>query len=499
MSALFLTLAQPPWRLGCVAVAALVPAILAARRAGRIESIILGAAVGFVYGGIGCHWLPDAFESLGTAPALTLAATALTILWAKALPFAVLGALAHAMRRWRPSAQAVALAAALGLAQLWMGASRWGLPVLLLGHSQLSVPGVAQLAVVAGVPGLSALLVATNVAIACAVEDRRRGGPLAVGALSAWLVLAATGEPVARALRPRATEMRTLLLVQPSIDRELRWKREYQHVILDQIATQTEEALADVSEPLDAILWPENVLTTPFASDARLARRFSRVVDTWAAPLVTGLVRAPRSKEMGRYRSSIVWWQGGVGEVASVDKTRALPLVESSRNFVGRSLLTLVVGDAAGGPQVAEAVSAGALTGDFTLTPALCFEALFPGIVADRRDPTSFAIVNLADDSWVSGEVADAQLVTSAAFRAIEQRMPLVRVAHGGLSVAIDPFGRETLRMPSDVAAHRVVHVALSSPPTALERSTIVVLAVVPGTLAMALATRTRARAERAS
>jgi len=44
----------------------------------------------------------------------------------------------------------------------------------------------------------------------------------------------------------------------------------------------------------------------------------------------------------------------------------------------------------------------------------------------------SVAIVNLADDSWVAGEVVDAQLIAAASFRAIEQRLTLVRVSHGG-------------------------------------------------------------------
>ena len=170
-----------------------------------------------------------------------------------------------------------------------------------------------------------------------------------------------------------------------------------------------------------AILWPENLLTVPVTHENQIGRRLQGYVNDWGVPVVTGLVREVDGDKPGRYRNSAVWWSPLVGQRDAIDKVRAIPLIESGRGFWGRSALARIVGEAANGPRVEEARITRPLRGEFTLSPVLCFEVLFPQIVVDRRDERSVAIVNLADDSWVAGEVVDAQLIAAASFRAIEQ------------------------------------------------------------------------------
>ena len=167
-----------------------------------------------------------------------------------------------------------------------------------------------------------------------------------------------------------------------------------------------------------------------------------------------------------------------------------MPLVESNRNFFGRTVLAKIVGEAARGPRVAESLGLRALAGEFTLSPVLCFEVLFPQIVAQRRNDKSVAIVNFADDSWVPGETVDTQLVTAAAFRAIEQRLTLIRVSHGGLSVVIDPFGREIASLPPNIYSHRFIQVSAMPPAAMVERASILMLPVVAALTTWLLGTR---------
>jgi apolipoprotein N-acyltransferase len=178
-----------------------------------------------------------------------------------------------------------------------------------------------------------------------------------------------------------------------------------------------------------------------------------------------------------------VWWSPQIGQIDAVDKVRAIPLIESSRSFSGRAVLGRVMGEVAKGPRVVEALVARPIQGEFTISPALCFEVLFPRIVAERRNDESVAIVNFADDSWVPGEVVDAQLVSAARFRAIEQRMTLVRISHGGLSVVIDRYGHEIASLEPDTTAHLFVEVAASSPPSIFEKAAILFLPLVAGLL----------------
>jgi apolipoprotein N-acyltransferase len=481
-SALLLTLSQSPIDLGFVAVAALIPWLLATRRADAIEAVVLGVLMGVVYGLAGANWLISAFESQGAFGFQSVFGALLTAFWGKGLLFGAMGYAVWRLRNEGPLFQGLALAMLFGLGEFWIGASRWGLPFILLGHSQISVPGVAQLAVVAGVPGISALLFATNCALASLFENRRSAAPLAAGLVAAWTASALCGIPLVVALRPSAdVETKTLLLVQPTISRDRRWEPAFQNVILDEIAIYTAEALEDAEKSPDAILWPENLLTTPLTKNKKLERQFQAYVDGWNVPVITGLVRISETENSGDYRNSVVWWSPGIGLHDAIDKVRAMPLVESNRDFFGRAALAWFVGEAAGGPRVAESLVLRPLEGAFTVSPVLCFEVLFPGIVAARRNEASVAIVNLADDSWVMGETVDAQLVTVAAFRAIEQRLTLVRVSHGGLSVVIDPLGREIASLPPNVYAHEFAQVSASPPASALERLSLFALPVVAG------------------
>ncbi len=481
-SALILVLSQRPYDLGSLAAVALVPWLIAVSRSGSIAAVVISVAMGVVYATAGGNWLFAAFQSQGAHGMHGVLGVLVAALWGKGLLFGAVGWLVQRLRGRATAIGVIAPAALFGLTEYWISNSPWGLPLLLLGHSQHSIPGVAQLAVVVGVPGISCLLFAMNAAFASVFirgRSRMRG---AVAWAAAWLAVATVGLPIARAFEPTVhSSPKNLLVVQPNIPPGHRWDMAYQRMILDEIAAETSRAIREFERPPHAILWPENLLTFPVTQDNELGRRLQNHVNDWGAPVVTGLVREIAGGDPDRYRNSAVWWSPLVGQRDAVDKVRGIPLVESSRAFWGRSLLTRIVGAAARGPKVEEAQRARPLRGEFTLSPVLCFEVLFPRIVADRRDDESVAIVNLADDSWVPGEVVDAQLIAAASFRAIEQRLTLVRVSHGGLSVVINRFGEEIAALQPDTLAHLFLEVSSSPAPSALEKAAILLPAVIAG------------------
>jgi apolipoprotein N-acyltransferase len=96
---------------------------------------------------------------------------------------------------------------------------------------------------------------------------------------------------------------------------------------------------------------------------------------------------------------------------------------------------------------VEEAHDQRALRGRVPLTVVLCFEVIYPRLVAARSRPDVKAIVNLANDSWYDSDIVGEQQLAFASFRAIEQRRWLVRVAEGGPSAVLDPFGRIVRKM----------------------------------------------------
>ena len=288
------------------------------------------------------------------------------------------------------------------------------------------------------------------------------------------------GLPVAERVRPVVSRTPIdLLIVQPAIPRGRRWGYGFQAPNLHLIASFVDRLPADQLQGAHAVVLPENLLTSPVDARPNLEAALQRWVDRLGKPVITGLAMGAR-EDRGEYRSAAVWLEPEAGIVSRVDKERAVPVVESNRAIVGQSVLARLFGGAANWSKVEESRrSFGSLEGSFAVTPVLCYEALFPDIVAARRVPGSVAILNLADDDWVSGDAATYQLTTFATFRAIEQRLNLVRLAHGGLSVAIDEFGRTLESMPLDRHAAERVSVRSSPPVTPSESASLLALPFV--------------------
>ncbi len=73
------------------------------------------------------------------------------------------------------------------------------------------------------------------------------------------------------------------------------------------------------------------------------------------------------------------------------------------------------------------------------IRPLICYEVIFP-----RESITKDAdvIVNLTNDTWYGNSTGPYQHFQMARMRAVENGIPLVRVANSGISAIIDPLGR---------------------------------------------------------
>jgi apolipoprotein N-acyltransferase len=361
---------------------------------------------------------------------------------------------------------------------------------------------VSQLAAVGGVPLVSALLGSLAAAIATLVAPRDREEARSAlrwtAALAAgYLALAAMGLPLAVAvhgsLAPSTPDAALeLLLVQPNRAPGERWAPAAQRTNLALLAQQTEGALTEGSRRPALVVWPETSLTTPLDRDPALREELLAHVERLSVPLLLGAVRAPKdSADPSLYRNSVLWIEPGHGIVDAFDKTHAVPLVEGAGWRSAAGLLGL----AGQGRYVEEGREQRPLHGSGELAATLCYEALFPGLVAARRTPETLAIVNLANDSWFLAEAPSRQQVAFASFRAIEQRLPLVRVAHGGISAVVDPYGRVQASLPFTASGVLRTAIERSGPPSLAARAALLALPCLGGALgygAVALLTRRR-------
>ena len=75
-----------------------------------------------------------------------------------------------------------------------------------------------------------------------------------------------------------------------------------------------------------------------------------------------------------------------------------------------------------------------------SFSPLVCYEVIFPGHVAGHPRPEW--LVNVTNDAWYGISPGPFQHFAQAQYRAIEEGLPMVRVAQTGISAVIDPYGR---------------------------------------------------------
>jgi apolipoprotein N-acyltransferase len=162
--------------------------------------------------------------------------------------------------------------------------------------------------------------------------------------------------------------------------------------------------------------------------------------------LITGSVRVPDDTPAGvpiRRAYNSIYVIDHDGSVLSVyDKTHLVPFGEylPFQNWMERlgfAQLTKLQGGYIAGTQrrpldIPNAPRA---------LPLICYEAIFPGNVAERGDRPDW-IVNLTNDGWFGISTGPYQHLQQARLRAIEEGLPVVRAANTGISAVIDPLGR---------------------------------------------------------
>lgn len=71
----------------------------------------------------------------------------------------------------------------------------------------------------------------------------------------------------------------------------------------------------------------------------------------------------------------------------------------------------------------------------------ICYEDVFPNLVRSRRIEGADVLINLSNDSWFGNSVELYQHLNISRFRAIENRLPIIRCTNSGISAIIDCKG----------------------------------------------------------
>jgi apolipoprotein N-acyltransferase len=351
-------------------------------------------------------------------------------------------------------AKVVAFAALWSIGEWMRGHLLSGFPWDLTGYALAFSDAFNQYAVLGGIWGLSMLTVVMAAMPATLGEGSRRLGIWScLGAVALGAVLAGGG---ALRLAGASTDMVpnvVLRLVQPAISQSEKWAPDSgeQHVeLLRQLTLQVPG-----NEHVSAVIWPETAVQFLLDRDANLRKYLGQVLPPQGL-LLTGAFRGePLTGDYQKLFNSLLVVDHDGNLLGSADKFHLVPLGE----YVPLRHLFPFINKLTPGPEDFIA-GPGATTLKLPgLPPAgalICYEVIFPGQVVDREHRPQW-LVNVTNDAWFGTSTGPYQHFTSARLRAVEEGLPLVRVANTGISGLIDPYGRVLTMIPLGIHAVRDV------------------------------------------
>ena len=407
--------------------------VLAIRLALRTSPGWIGWLVGVGYFGAGLNWIVEPFmvdaATYGwMAPfALVFMAGGLALFWAAGFG---LGA--------RFPQRGLGLVVGLTAAEFLRGYALTGFPWALASHIWIDTP-VAQVGALIGPFGLTLL---TVLAAALAANFTPRG--LAFGLA---MVAAGWGYGLYTLSLPApAPPGLTLRLVQPNAPQDAKWDPDHAQLFFDRLMTATAAPPKPETGKVDLVIWPETALPYLVEDTPQLPAMISAAAN--GVPVAVGLQRVERGADTRGFNALHVFGPGGT-LLAAYDKHHLVPFGEYipfgdlAYDWFGIQAFAARTGHAysAGpGPAVLDLGPLG------KVLPLICYEAVFP---QDLRVPTRADwILQITNDAWFGTLSGPFQHAAQARLRAIEQGLPLVRVANTGVTEVIDARGRITASLP---------------------------------------------------
>ncbi len=422
-----MALGQAPVGFWWATLAALAGLIwLIGRESGAWRAFWLGLFGGAGYFALSLSWIVEPFlidvaRHGWMAPfAVVLLSFGLALFWGAA------AAVAAGARHRAPG-----LAVALAAAEMARGYVLTGFPWAQIGHVWIGTP-LDQLAALAGPEALTAM---TTLAAALPVVWFWRGG--LVAGLALGLV---AGAGVWRLSGPMPADRDlTMRLVQPDAEQHLKWDAGRAQLYFNRLRTLTAQGT-----PADLTVWPETAVPYMLEYSPEVAPMITGA--SGGRPVMFGIQRA----EGERFWNSLRVLEQDGAETARYDKQHLVPFGEyvPFGDILGEWFGLTAFAAQAGGTYSAGPGPAILNLGRFgKVMPLICYEAVFPQDVNAAPERADW-IVQITNDAWFGVWTGPFQHFAQARLRAVEQGLPLVRVANTGVTAVIDARGRVVAQLP---------------------------------------------------
>jgi apolipoprotein N-acyltransferase len=439
LSGTFLAAAFPKPELSLLAWCAFVPLLLACGKRQPRQAFRLGFVAGLTaYGGI-LYWLNIVMVTYGKLHWSVSVCLYLLLAAYLALYF---GVIVYIVRRGEERG----ISPLLSFPLLWVGLEYLrsfflsGFPWASLGYSQYRHLPLIQIADLVGVYGVSFLIAFVNVVLYRAIKGgvvrERSALPVKSAALCAGLLVLTLGYGYWRIGQPETGPQVRVALIQGNISQDIKWDPAFQEATVAIYERLTRQAAA---ERPDLVIWPESAAPFFFQKDVLYADRIRALSRQLKTYLLFGSPAYEIEADRPRFLNSAFLLSPGGEVLGRSDKIHLVPFgeyVPMARLLPFVTKLVEGIGDFSPGKE-ARPLN----TGKGEIGVLVCFEGIFPELARAYVRAGSRMLVNISNDAWYKRSSAPYQHLAMTVFRAVENRVPLVRSTNTGISAIINSRG----------------------------------------------------------
>lgn len=319
----------------------------------------------------------------------------------------------------------------------------------LLGYSQYRNLPLIQISDISGAYGVSFLIVVVNVAIWETVRQLRfhylsksPRAKLKVGREVVILVLSLLfvfSYGFFQLHRGEEGEEIKISLIQGNIPQNIKWDEDAYDFVIDRYELLTRRAAFNLPQ---LIIWPETVVPVYSYPRSVVWNKVFRLVRDMKIPFLIGLPRDTGDKQFNS--AALISEKGEI--TAYYDKIHLVPFGEYTP---GGDLFSSIkmINPRAGGGNFSRGTNYTIFEVPLYASPAkfgvlICYEDIFPNLARRFVLRGADFLVNITNDAWFGDTSAPYQHAQASVFRAVENRISVVRSANTGPSMFIDSRGR---------------------------------------------------------
>ena len=232
-----------------------------------------------------------------------------------------------------------------------------------------------------------------------------------------------------------------LRLIQPNIPQTLKWNAdEAEENFMKHVKLSKNSGFEKISH----VLWSETAVPYPLDINDEI-RAMTMMAVKQDTSLITGGLRV--ADEERRQLANSIFVLNDLGQIINTyDKSHLVPFGEyiPLRGILPFDKIVPISSDFKAGPgpqtiRIPNAPPAGML---------VCYEIIFPGQVVNKNQHRPSWLINVTNDAWYGISAGPYQHLAAAQMRAVEEGLPVVRVAGTGISAVINPWGEIINSLP---------------------------------------------------